>query len=80
LPTQRTLGDGPSSEPLKESIPYFEQMVSMMPYGRSRPNIAEYPQIIEDIHQAIQQVYNGSATPENALDVAAARSAQALGW
>ncbi|MDQ3718547.1 MAG: extracellular solute-binding protein, partial [Thermoproteota archaeon] len=80
LPTQRELGDGPSSEPLRESIPYFEEMVSMIPYGRSRPNIAEYPQIAEDIHQAIQQVYNGSASPENALDAAAAKSAQALGW
>ncbi|MDQ4101533.1 MAG: extracellular solute-binding protein, partial [Thermoproteota archaeon] len=39
LPTQQTLGDGPSSEPLKESVPYFEEMVSMIPYGRSRPNI-----------------------------------------
>src|SRR5919109_5321354 len=39
LPTQHTLGEGPSSEPLKESVPFFEEMVSMIPYGRSRPNI-----------------------------------------
>src|ERR687893_3097199 len=39
LPTQHTLGEGPSSQPLKESIPYFEEMVSMIPYGESRPNI-----------------------------------------
>jgi multiple sugar transport system substrate-binding protein len=82
LPTQQTLGDGPSSEPLKESIPYFEEMISMIPYGRSRPNIAEYPEIAEHIHQAIQQVYNGSAasSPEAALDMAAAKSAESLGW
>jgi multiple sugar transport system substrate-binding protein len=81
LPTQQTLGDGPSSEPLKESVPYFEEMVSMIPYGRSRPNIAEYPEIAEHIHQAIQQVYNGSAaSPEDALDLAAAKSANSLGW
>jgi multiple sugar transport system substrate-binding protein len=80
LPTQRTLGDGPASEALKESIPYFEQMVSMIQYGRSRPNIPEYPQIAEDIHQAIQQVYNGSASPKEALDMAAAKSATTLGW
>jgi multiple sugar transport system substrate-binding protein len=80
LPTQRTLGDGPSSEPLKQSVPYFEEMVSMIPYGRSRPNIPEYPEIAEHVTQAIQQVYNGSALPEDALNTAASRSADSLGW
>src|SRR5919106_983901 len=81
LPTQHTLGEGPSSQPLKESVPYFEEMVSMIPDGRSRPNIPEYPQIAEHIHQAIQQVYNGSAaSAKDALDIAAANSAQSLGW
>jgi multiple sugar transport system substrate-binding protein len=80
LPTQQVLGDGPASEPLKESIPYFEEMISMIPYGRSRPNIPEYPEIAEHIHQAIQQVYNGSASPEDALNIAAAKSADSLGW
>jgi multiple sugar transport system substrate-binding protein len=80
LPTQNTLGEGPSSEPLMESIPYFEEMVSMIPDGRGRPNAAEYSQIAEDIHQAMQQVYNGSASPREALDMAAAKSAASLGW
>src|SRR5919108_5463017 len=80
LPTQHTLGEGPSSEPLKKSVPYFDEMVSMIPYGRSRPSIPEYPQIAEHIHQAIQQVYNGSASPKDALDMAAAKSAASLGW
>ena len=80
LPTQQVLGDGPASEPLKESIPFFEEMVSMIPNGRSRPSIPEYPEIAEDIHQAIQQVYNGSASPSDALNRAAAKSADALGW
>ncbi len=80
LPTQDVLGEGPSSQPLKESIPFFEEMVSMIPYGRSRPNPTEYPEIAEHIHQAIQQVYNGSALPEDALDMAAAKSAASLGW
>jgi multiple sugar transport system substrate-binding protein len=52
----------------------------MIPYGTSRPNIPEYPAIAEDIHQAIQQVYNGSASPKDALDMAAAKSAESLGW
>src|SRR5919106_1857012 len=81
LPTQRTLGEGQFSEQSRESIPYFEEMVSMIPDGRSRPNIPEYPEIAEHIHQAIQQVYNGSAaSPKDALDIAAARSADLLGW
>ena len=80
LPTQKVLGDGPSSQPLKESVPFFEEMVSMIPYGRSRPSLPEYPEIAEHIHQAIQQVYNGSASPEDALDMAAAKSAHSLGW
>jgi multiple sugar transport system substrate-binding protein len=80
LPTQRTLGDSPSSEPLKQSVPFFEEMVSMIPYGRSRPNIPEYPEIAEHVTQAIQQVYNGSALPEDALNTAAAKSADSLGW
>src|SRR5215217_3795660 len=80
LPTQHTLGEGPSSQPLKESIPYFEEMISMIPYGQGRQNPAEYPQIAEHIHEAIQQVYNGSASPEDALDMAAAKSAASLRW
>jgi multiple sugar transport system substrate-binding protein len=81
LPTQHVLGDGPSSQPLKESVPYFEEMVSIIPFGGSRPNIPEYPEISEYIHQAIHQVYNGSAASSiDALDIAAAKSAQALGW
>jgi maltose-binding protein MalE len=51
-------------------MPCFEQMVSMIPDGKSRPNIAEYPEVEENRHQDIQQVYNGSTTPEEALDIA----------
>src|ERR671915_2443867 len=80
LPTQHTLGEGPSSQPLKESIPLFEEMVSMIPYGRGRQNPAEYPEIAEHIDQALEQVYNASASPEEALDMAAAKSADSLGW
>ena len=78
LPTQHTLGEGPSSQPLKESVPFFEEMVSMIPYGQSRPNLAEYPEIAEHIHQAIQQVYNGSASPKDALDMASLQSLHIL--
>jgi multiple sugar transport system substrate-binding protein len=80
LPTQKMIGYGQLSGRLNESVPYFEEMISMIPYGRSRPNIPEYPEIAEHITQAIQQVYNGSALPEDALNIAASRSADSLGW
>jgi multiple sugar transport system substrate-binding protein len=80
LPTQKSLGEGPASQPLKESVPFFEEMVSMIPHGRSRPSLSEYQEIADHIHQAIQQVYNGSASPEAALQMAASRSADSLGW
>ena len=80
LPTQKTIGGGQLSEPQNESVPFFEEMISMIPHGRSRPNIPEYPQIAEHITQAVQQVYNGSALPEDALNIAATRSADSLGW
>ncbi len=55
-------------------------MVSMIPYRRIRPNTPEYPGILEDVNQAIQQVYNGTKQLEQALDEAAAKSAESLGW
>ena len=52
----------------------------MLSTARARPNIPEYPQISEHILEAINQVYNGSMQPEEALDNAAAKSATAMGW
>ena len=43
-------------------------------------NIPEYPQIAEHITQAIDQVYNGTNDPNEALDEAATKSAKAMGW
>lgn len=81
LPTQHVLGDGPSSQPLKESVPYYEEMVSMISLGGSRPNIPEYSEISAYIHQAIQQVLNGiTVSSKDALDMAALNSARILGW
>jgi multiple sugar transport system substrate-binding protein len=80
LPTQIAIGDGPYSAELRKSIPYYDQLISLIKYGRSRPNIAEYPQIAEHIGEAIDAVYSGSKQPKQALDDAAAKSAKALGW
>jgi multiple sugar transport system substrate-binding protein len=80
LPTQVSIGEGPYSAVLRNSIPYYDQLISMITFGHSRPNIPEYPQIADQIRQAIDEVYAGSKTPKEALDDAAEKSAKTLGW
>lgn len=48
--------------------------------GHSRPNIPEYPQIADQIREAIDDVYAGWKAPKEALDEAAEKSAKPLGW
>jgi multiple sugar transport system substrate-binding protein len=52
----------------------------MLTTARARPNIPEYPQISDYILEAINQAYNGTMQPKEALDEAAAKSGEALGW
>jgi multiple sugar transport system substrate-binding protein len=84
LPTQIPIGEGVmannSSSSSSSPFPYYDEMVSMIPYGGSRPSIPEYPQIAEHIRQAIEDVYYGMKDPKKALDDAAAKSAKVLGW
>jgi multiple sugar transport system substrate-binding protein len=60
LPTQIAIGEGPYSAELRKSIPYYDKLIPLIEYGRSRPNIAEYPQIAEHIWEAIDCVYSGT--------------------
>jgi multiple sugar transport system substrate-binding protein len=80
LPTQLTVGEGPYLRYLDSKIPYYKEMVSMVQFGRQRPSIPEYPQVAEQVRQAIDDVYYGVKEPKEALDDAATRSAQILGW
>jgi multiple sugar transport system substrate-binding protein len=80
LPTRISIGNGAYSGGLTNTIPYFEQLISMLTTARARPNIPEYPPISDYILEAINQVYNGTKQPKEALDEAAAKSAEALGW
>jgi multiple sugar transport system substrate-binding protein len=59
LPTQITIGKvrGPYAEELRKSIAFYDDMISMIPQGRGRPSIPEYPAIAEDIRQALDEVY-----------------------
>jgi multiple sugar transport system substrate-binding protein len=82
LPTQTTLGQdtNPSADHLRKSIPFYDDMISMIPNGRARPNIPEYQAIAEDVRHALDEVFYGIKQPKQALDDAAAKSAKALGW
>jgi multiple sugar transport system substrate-binding protein len=80
LPTQLAIGEEPYLSDLDETIPYYKEMVSMVQFGRQRPSVAEYPQVAENIRQAIEDVYYGLKDPMQALDEAAAKSARVLGW
>lgn len=80
LPTQISIGEGPYSTPLRNSIPYYDELVNMIYYGHARPNIPEYPLIADQVRQAIDDVYNGTKTPKESLNDAAEKSAKSLGW
>ena len=82
LPTQITLGEGNGSYAnlLRKSIPFYDDMISMIPQGQGRPSIPEYPAIAEDIRQALDDVYYGIKEPKQALNDAATKSAKTLGW
>jgi multiple sugar transport system substrate-binding protein len=80
VPTQKTIGSGPCSAPLNETIPYYDKMVSMIPIGRARPSIPEYPQIAEHVIQAIYDVEDGIKSPVQAMNDVAFKSANVLGW
>ncbi len=74
------LGSGPYNDQLRNSIPFFDRMISTTPYGQSRPSIAEYPAIAQHIREAIDEVSHHSKDPNQGLQEAAAKSAKTLGW
>ena len=80
LPTQKPIAEGQYSGQLARTIPYYKELISMLSVGHSRPSIAEYPQIADNIRQAIDEVYLGAKEPKQALDDAAKKSAEVLGW
>ena len=65
---------------MRSSIPFYDEMVSMISEGRSRPSIPEDQAIADHVRQALDEVYYGIKEPKQALDDAAAKSAKVLGW
>jgi multiple sugar transport system substrate-binding protein len=80
LPTQIPIGEGNYSQTANNTIPYYSQLIGMIKSGYNRPNIPEYPQIAEHIKEALDYVFHGLKEPKQALDDAATKSAEALGW
>lgn len=80
LPTQASIGEGPYSTQLRQSIPYYQEMISMIEVGGSRPSIPEYSEIANHIKQAMDEVFSGAKEPQQALNEAAVKSAKVLGW
>ncbi|HZD35985.1 MAG TPA: extracellular solute-binding protein [Nitrososphaeraceae archaeon] len=80
LPTQLIIGEGSFSEQLRKTNPYYDNMVSMIPLGGSRPSIPAYPVIADAIRSALDGVYYHNEDPKVALNRAAEISAEKLGW
>jgi multiple sugar transport system substrate-binding protein len=80
LPTQLAIGQGEFSNELRQYNPYYDEMISMIPMGLSRPSIPEYPEIADNIREAIDEVYYGKKQPNEALQDAAIKSVKVLGW
>ncbi|HEY7109573.1 MAG TPA: extracellular solute-binding protein [Nitrososphaeraceae archaeon] len=80
LPTQNTIGEEVITNNNSSNIPYYEEMVKMIPFGHVRPSIAEYPEIAQSIYEAISSVLIEGMDPKQALQIAASKSAESLGW
>jgi multiple sugar transport system substrate-binding protein len=80
LPTQTPIGEGQYAARVNSSIPYYNEMISMIPLAKSRPVIPEFPEIDLFISQSLSDVCSGVKEPQQALDDAAAKSADLLGW
>jgi multiple sugar transport system substrate-binding protein len=80
LPTRISIGENPNPTSTNMRLPYYDQVVSMIEIGRTRPNIPEYSQIASYIKEALDAVYYDTKDPIEALDDAATKSAKALGW
>ena len=66
LPTQISMGKSDLLNSTALSYPYYRQLVSMIPFAGTRPSIPEYPQIADNIRQAIYEVQFENKDPNQA--------------
>jgi hypothetical protein len=50
LPTQVTIGEGELRSKASTYFPFYDEMISAIPFGGSRPSIPECPEIIIKKH------------------------------
>ena len=62
LPTQKTLGSGPQSAQFNQTIPFNNKMITMLPMAHSRPSLAEYPQIAENVREQLRTLIVASSS------------------
>jgi multiple sugar transport system substrate-binding protein len=80
LPTQIPIGEGQYAPLLNNSIPYYNDMISMFPVARSRPVIPEFPEVDLYVTQSLSEACSGVKDPKHALNDAAVKVAKLLGW
>jgi multiple sugar transport system substrate-binding protein len=57
LPTQTPKGDGQYAARVNSSIPYYNDMISMILFAKSRPVIPEFPEIDLYISQSLSEKF-----------------------
>ena len=77
---QIAIGEAGTRPHTSAYIPYYDKMISAIPFGEARPSNQEYSEIAHHIKEALDAVYYGTQDPKHALDEAAAKSAKSLGW
>ena len=55
---------------MSSSYPFYDEMISAIPFGGSRPSIPESPQTAHYIEEALKSVYYGTKDPKEALNYA----------
>ena len=61
---------------VNSSIPYYNDMISMIPFAKSRPVIPEFPEIDLIISQSLSDVCNGKKEPREAINDARSKICQ----
>ena len=60
LPTQIAIGEAGPRPHTSAYIPYYDKMISAIPFGGARPSIPEYSEIAQYIKEALDAVYYGT--------------------
>jgi hypothetical protein len=57
---RKTLGSGPQSAQFNQTIPFYNKMINIFPMAHSRPSLAEYPQITENVRKQLRTLIMAS--------------------